>query len=51
MKIKNKTSKYNTSNTVRFQLLLLAIKLDKSLENKEERLLAHQMFLEREGDL
>ena len=51
MKIKNKMIKYNVGNTVRFQILLLAIKLDKTLENKEARLLAHQIFLDREGDL
>jgi hypothetical protein len=51
MKIKNKTSKYNTGNTVRFQILLLTLKLDRSLENREERLLARRRFLEREGDL
>ena len=51
MKIKNKTSKYNIRNTVRFQILLLTLKLDRSLENKEARMLAHRMFLEREGDL
>ena len=50
MKIKNKV-KYNTKNIIRFQILLLAVKLDRSLENREERLLRHRMFLEREGDL
>ena len=51
MKIKNKMVKYNVGNIVRFQILLLVMKLDRSLENREERLLAHRMFLEREGDL
>lgn len=53
LKNKNKKIKIPGNQIGNLTTLLLTVKLDKAFspENREARLLAHRMFLEREGDL